>query len=411
MENEEYYRHLVNIGAAFTPGAPINSRDLFAGRTKEVERVIATIFRRGQHVVLFGERGVGKTSLAQTLFDFLVVNGISNYQVARVNCSDGMDFESIWRSVFKQFVFNSEESSTTLDGALQQYPNPENIREIFQLLNGPSIVIIDEFDRLEDTEIERLMADTIKTLSDNSIETTLIIVGVADSVDQLIGEHPSIDRAIVQTAMPRMSTKELLEIVDKGMHRCEGLLLAPEVRRRLADFAHGLPTYTHLLAREATTFAVNNRRSYVMMDDLKYAIKEAVDSQLSTNLTAYNKAVTTAKGLYFKAVLLACALAEKDEKGFFYANAVKAPLEAVIGKPYGIPQFARHLKAFSEAGRGCILERHGRRYRFVKPIMEPYVILRGLADGLIREDQLTHRSDSSIDPVQLSLQYPSAVEM
>ena len=408
MEDEEYYRHLSNIGTAFTPGAPINSRDLFAGRKKEVQRVITTIFRRGQHVVLFGERGVGKTSLARTLFDFLILSGISNYQIAMVNCSDGMDFESIWKAIFRGFLLDPADLSSTLDNELEASPNPENIREIFQLLNGPSIVIIDEFDRLEDKEVERLMADTIKTLSDNSIDTTLIIVGVADSVDQLIGEHPSIDRAIVQTAMPRMSTKELLEIVDNGMHRCESLVLSPEVRRRLADFAHGLPTYTHLLAREAATSAVNSRRSYIMMDDLNVAIAEAVNSQLSTNLTAYNKAVTTAKGLIFKPVLLSCALAEKDEKGFFYANAVKTPLQAITSKPYDIPQFAKHLKAFSEEGRGCILERNGRRYRFVKPIMEPYVILRGLADGLIREDQLTHRSDSATEPVQLSLQYPSS---
>jgi hypothetical protein len=45
---------------------------------------------------------------------------------------------------------------------------------------------------------------TIKTLSDNasSIKTTLILVGVADSVDELIGEHQSIERAIKQVPMP-----------------------------------------------------------------------------------------------------------------------------------------------------------------------------------------------------------------
>jgi Cdc6-like AAA superfamily ATPase len=404
MDDKEYYQHLSDIGQAFTPGAPINSRDLFAGRTDQIKRVINTIFRRGQHVVLFGERGVGKTSLARTLFDILVFSGMSNYHIARVNCSDGMDFEAIWRSAFKEFVISDGEDSATLDEQLPQYPNPENIRQCLQMMNAPAIVIIDEFDRVEDTEVERLMADTIKTLSDNSIDVTLIIVGVANSVDQLIGEHPSTDRAIVQTNMPRMSKPELLEIVDKGMHRCEGLVMMPDVRTRLADFAHGLPTYTHLLARESATAAVEAHRTIITMDDLKTAIKEAVDSQLSSNLTAYNKAVATAKGLYFKPVLLACALAEKDEKGFFFANAVKTPLQAVTGEAWDIPAFAKHLKAFSEEGRGTILQRDGRRYRFEKPIMEPYVILRGLADGLISETQLTHRSEFANEPVQLSLQ-------
>ena len=35
--------------------------------------------------------------------------------------------------------------------------------------------------------------------------------------------------------------------------------------------------------------------------------------------------------------------------------------------------------------------------------MGPYVILRGLADGLIEEEQLSHPSETSTEPEQLSL--------
>jgi hypothetical protein len=38
----------------------------------------------------------------------------------------------------------------------------------------------------------------IKVLSDNSVPATLVLVGVADSVDALIVEHQSIERALVQ---------------------------------------------------------------------------------------------------------------------------------------------------------------------------------------------------------------------
>jgi hypothetical protein len=56
MTNEELFRLIANINQAFTPGAPIDSLDLFAGRRKQVQKVIGTTFQRGQHVVLFGER-------------------------------------------------------------------------------------------------------------------------------------------------------------------------------------------------------------------------------------------------------------------------------------------------------------------------------------------------------------------
>lgn len=412
MNGDALYRHIRQINQAFTPGAPINSRDLFSGRKRQVDRVISTIFQRGQHVVLFGERGVGKTSLANTLFDFLVLTGKYNYQRARLNCADGMDFESIWRSIFKQLTAVIDDETITLDRAMETGANSETIRETFQAMDGPSIVIIDELDRIADPYTQTTLADTIKTLSDNSVDTTLIMVGVADSIDQLIAEHRSIERAIVQVPLQRMSKEELLEIVDKGLSQCEGLTIDPAARERITDYSQGLPSYTHLLTREAALQVVRSNRTHICMPDLDYAIKESVDSQLQTNLNAYNTAVTSPRGKNFKPVLLACALAKKDEHGFFYATNVTQPLRMITATNYNIPAFARHLKDFCDSSRGPILERRGKpnkiRYRFVKPLMEPYVMLRGLADGLITEQQLSHPAGTSTEPAQLSLLLTSA---
>jgi hypothetical protein len=315
-----------------------------------------------------------------------------------------MSFDAMWRAIFKQLTFKEEnDDRTPLNEAVPDNPDSEQIRETFDLMDDPSIVIIDELDRVTDTSVGTMLADTIKTLSDNAVRTTLIMVGVADSIDQLIGEHLSIERAIRQVPMPRMSKGELLEIVDKGLLKCEGLEIETAAKERIADYSQGLPSYTHLLAREAALHTVRAGRLLITMQDLDAAIKEAVNSQLETNLTAYNAAVTAPRGKNFKPVLLACALARKDEKGFFYATNVTEPLRSITGKKYEIPAFARHLKDFSDESRGPILERDKRRYRFIKPLMEPYVVLRGLADGLIKETQLTHPPATSTEPEQLSL--------
>ena len=259
----------------------------------------------------------------------------------------------------------------------------------FQLVNDPSIIIIDELDRVSNAGVTTLLADTIKTLSDNAIKTTLILVGVADAVDELIGEHPSIERPLKQIHMQRMSKPELLEIVDKGLAKIEGLTIEAPARQGW-PLAQGLPFYTHMLARESALNAVIDKRTNITMDDLEVGIRESVTTHGETNLTTYNDAVTAPRGKYFKPVLLACALAEKDEKGFFYATDVVQPLQLITAKPLDIPAFSQHLKDFSET-RGPILEREGRRYRFRKPLMGPYVILRGLADKLIVESQLIIR--------------------
>ena len=52
----------------FTPGAPIDEYALFAGRQPQIQKISDTVVSKGRHAVLFGERGVGKTSLASIFY-------------------------------------------------------------------------------------------------------------------------------------------------------------------------------------------------------------------------------------------------------------------------------------------------------------------------------------------------------
>ena len=414
MDEDRKYRLMGQVLEAFTPGSAIDHKDLFAGRKRQREKLLSTIFQKGEHAILFGERGVGKTSLANIMYDFLIVMSRFNYNRAKINCSESMKFADIWRSVFNQLTFQTPEGTTlTLDQALPENPNSENIREVFQLMDDRSIIIIDELDKVTDVHVQRSLADTIKTLSDNAIPTTLILVGVGDSIDQLIAEHRSIERNIVQVPMKRMAKYELLEIIDRGLSNCEEMTIESGPRDRIADYSQGLPYYTHLLARESALAAIEDGRIAITMRDLEVGVKEAVDSKLETTLTAYNTAVDAPRGEYFKPVLLSCALAHKNDQQWFFARDVVGPLRFITHRQYlDIPAFAKHLKAFCEEDRGKILERKGPprkvQYRFSKPLMEPYVILRGLADGLLGEPELNHPSPTAIEPEQLSLLFPSS---
>jgi hypothetical protein len=406
MKDAERYTLTRQIYEAFTPTAPIKSHDLFAGRKLQVQKVLGAVFQRGEHAILYGERGVGKTSLVNTIFDLLVLMGKSNYQATRVQCANGMNFESIWRGAFRKLITKDDHGEEIeLDHMLEGDVNSTAVLNALEFMNDPSVIIIDELDRIEDQATKTALADTIKTLSDNSTETTLLLVGVADSVDELISEHRSIVRNLKEIRLPRMSTGELLEIIDKGLKHCVGLAMAPDVRERIADYSQGLPEYTHRLSQQAALHVVGEGRSYIIMPDLEQAIKESVENHLETNFAAYKRAVEAPRGIKYKPVLLACALAKKDEHGFFYARDVTVPLRQITGNAsYDIPAFAKHLKQFSEEDRGPILERRGRQYRFVRPDMEPYVVLRGLSEGIINEAQLSRPSKrTSNEPGQLSL--------
>jgi hypothetical protein len=56
-----------------------------------------------------------------------------------------------------------------------------------------------------------------------------------------------------------------------------------------------------------------------------------------------------------------------------------------LEKKYDIPSFARHLASFCKRERASVLKKSGMkrrfRYRFTDPLMQPFVIMKGLADG------------------------------
>jgi len=103
-----------------------------------------------------------------------------------------------------------------LDDALPVVVKPDDVRRVLSALKTSAVIVIDELDRLQNREAKILMADTIKTLSDHVVPVTIVLIGVASSVNELIAEHQSIDRALVQIHVPRMSAGELMEIITKG---------------------------------------------------------------------------------------------------------------------------------------------------------------------------------------------------
>jgi len=399
MTLEEKLTLKAKINEAFTPSTPINNSDLFAGRSKQIDRVVQAVFQRGQHAIIFGERGVGKTSLANIIYDLLILAGKAEFQVAKHTCGADVNFAGIWRAIFKQLTITRRHTNQlTMDGLLPDSVGSEDIRDTFQSADSPSIVIIDEVDRIAETDTAVLLADTIKSLSDNAVNTTLVLVGVADSVDQLIAEHQSIERALIQIHMPRMSELELIEIIDKGLGKA-GMTIDIEVKKSIANLSQGLPPCTHLLARHAAIVSVDNSRTEITHNDLTQAVMDAVANQQQSIVNAYEKATHSPRENLYKQVLLACALSRTNELGYFSAVDVREPMRQITHRNYEIPAFSQHLNDFCEGSRGPILQKIGERrrfrFRFTNPLIEQFVVLKGISDGMITRDQTSLKTTSS----------------
>lgn len=388
------------LSKSFSPSAPIDQQALFAGRLTQLVTVMNAINQKGQHAILFGERGVGKTSLARVLSRGLVVND-QPMLVASLNCDSGMTFSDLWRHVLREIVLTStklgmgflSEPSTVSSNIAEMLPEkvtPADVRHVLSHF-GKTLIVFDEIDRLHDPEVATLLADTIKALSDHAVDVTLLLVGVADTVDSLIAEHQSIERALVQVRMPRMSPPELEQIIDKGL-KPAGMVIEPAAKSRIVALSQGLPHYTHLLALSAAQRAAIADRLEVTVPDVRTAIDSALANAQQSIVGGYHRATASPRENLYPQVLLACALAQPDNLGYFAAVDVRSPLSAIMKKPYDIPAFSQHLNAFCEGTRGPVLQRTGTarryRFRFVNPLMQPYVVMDGIKKGLITDEGL-----------------------
>jgi Cdc6-like AAA superfamily ATPase len=401
--SEENRKLIHQAGSIFTPGAPINERELFAGRLVQVQQILNAISQRGYHAALYGERGVGKTSLSNVLLEFL--GGPGQIAFSRINCDATDTYSTLWRKALMDvtitikkpgFGFTSAFTASS-ERMVDQLPEdivPNDIRQaLSELAKELKVVMIfDEFDRLKDKRATILMADTIKALSDYSVGATILIIGVADSVDALVAEHQSIERALVQVPMPRMSDEEISEIIEKGLHKL-GMSIEEEANHDIVSLSQGLPYITHLLSLHCARAALETNSKLIMQTHVTKGIEKSLGQwQQSIKAAYYNATRSHQPGHIYKEVLLACALAEVDDLRYFTAASVRTPLRIITGRLYNIPNFAKHIKELSEPTRGSLLQRVGEkrrvRYRLESPMLRPYIIMRGVQEKIITKETL-----------------------
>lgn len=385
----EWFQLGIAVTEAFTPHAPIDEEALFAGRVSILNDLVDIVFQKGCHAILFGERGVGKTSLANVVRD-KIFSKTKTIKVIKRNCTSRHNFKQIWIDVLDDFEVDGERSSQYVNDTTTAY----DIYKIFDSLslNIKPVIIIDEYDRVRDQETHVAMADTIKYMADFGASATIILAGVGDSVHDLFGGHPSVHRNVRQIKVQRMNKSELSGIIEKRLPIL-GMQISEETINSIVDLAQGFPGYTHLLAQSAFR-AASDRKSLRVTDfDLRQSLKRAVELADETIRDAYFSAVRSTKANHqYKEALLAFAVTPTNEKGYFRAADAKAPFSKIIGKPADIPHFARHLKEFQDAERGPALLREGKpksyEYRFADPLLRPYAILRGINEGLIQASDL-----------------------
>jgi Cdc6-like AAA superfamily ATPase len=371
----------------FRPKAPIDDQKLFSGRIKQIQDVLDVVYEDGAHGVIFGERGVGKTSLAN-IIDTKVSPIIPSIKCIKVSCSPNDSFFDIWSNVF----FDFEIEGQLVRDYLAKNQTAYSVYRVIEMLDQSRyhLIILDEFDRVRVKDTKIMMADLIKHFSNNPLNFTIMIVGVGDTLVDLFAGHESISRCCAQIKMQRMSKKELADIIDERVPKL-GMSISEEVKAQIIRLSQGLPGYVHLLGQLSVRAAIDRQSIPIGSEHLQLALREALDKADYNTRQDYYKAVESpAKDNKYKEALLACALAETNELGMFFAGNVREPYSRIRGKPMEIAHFATHLNEFCSDDRGPALIRSGKRkryqYRFANPLLQPLTVMVGVRDKMIPID-------------------------
>jgi Cdc6-like AAA superfamily ATPase len=401
----------VNAAKVFQPRSPITTRELFAGRWSELTTIADAVHQVGLHAIIYGERGVGKTSLSNVVKPTIwALDGGKEQDVHRLVVkavtASGDSFASIWEKLFREITWQdnkpfiglipSQKPAKTLVDAfsLEGKLTVDMVRRVLVSLPR-SVFIIDEFDRAASATSQEF-SDLIKALSDFAVDVTVVLVGVAETVDKLISDHASVSRALIQVLLPRMKADELRAIITNAEKSLD-VTFSAEAADLIVKMSQGLPHYTHLIGLNAVrTAALERYSNHVDRADVFQALQLAVKHAEQSTANKYSKATHSAQtDALYRQVLLACAITATkahDALGYFNPAAVTAPLAAILRKNVAVATYNNHLSEFIQLKRGQVLERDGQsrgyRYRFHDPLLVPFVFMTSVASGLITAENL-----------------------
>jgi AAA ATPase-like protein len=357
----------LNVEQLFTlAGAvTVDKRYQFAGREDILKRAYDDLTLRGFGLVLFGERGVGKTSLGWQLFAGLsgdhslfdernisidpnakakfkciwltctdFIETISDLTLALLTDVDRFSIGSAYPGFFddsKEIDKVSESYKWRIDGKPNATVNKKTDGNALQPSNnelaaflafkallerarqkdaaGTELVIfMDEFDQVqENTRVGVL----IKALNN----VRFVVIGVSENRANLIGQHPSIGRKMSSYEVPLLRQDNIEWFFDSIERAANGTVRFEKAFRVLiGDRSSGFPWLVQQLGYYSTLNAASNKKSgektvVVGAGHYKAIINDFLSSQLGGDDFNINSLSEVAKK-----ILIALAAALKGRR-------------------------------------------------------------------------------------------------
>lgn len=391
------------VRRVFTPHQPIQTTKLFFGREQQVAKLIEHINTPGQHALLYGDRGVGKSSLA-IVASKLLLDNLTKGKLYTKRCDSDDTFETIVAEPLQATGFfdqpierfekkteggfarlktlfadagvdtKTEKGSTLLARQIRIQPSTAA-----EYINGrDGLLLVDEADAIKDPDDKRKLAEFIKQLSDSASPFKVLVVGISHTAAELTGAHPSVQRCLKETHLQRMSSDEIREIIVGGADQLD-LKFEDDAVDKIVALSAGYPHFTHLLCLKCAENAIADDHKSISKNDIREAMDQAVGDAEGTLRSQYERAVRSADTDMYRVTVLAAAEIDADE---FTAGQLRKSIEVVCGTPIEQNALNNYLTKLVARDESSILKRLAKGvYRFTDPRMPSYVkIANGIVD-------------------------------
>lgn len=397
------------LNRLLSPSHPVQTIEFLKGRERELTAIERALFAEGRHIFIFGDRGVGKSSLAATAaYQYQSSDGKPIF----VSAAHDATFQTIIANIANkalgrsktEAVKNSESIGLEWHGlkwAAGQEVNPvdvasripsvsdaaELLYEVGMRHSQKPIVVIDEFDTLGSAEERNKFAHLLKHLGDKNANIKIIFTGIGSSLEELLGAHLSAYRQLAQIELPRLGFDARREIVENTAASF-GMSLDNEIEWRIPMISDGYPYYVHLMTEHML---------WAAFDDPK----EVHTLTWGHHVDGLQSAIALISGELKKPYQRAVMYRDSEVEDVVWSTAVGEDLERQLSDMYEAyrvvarqrerlavlesTEYSEAVRRLKEPGYGSILAQvkgRPRWYTYNEKMLRGYVRMQAAAQGI-----------------------------
>lgn len=369
----------------FTPGKlPIRPTNVYAARG-DAEILFLKTLARGLIPVVFGEYGVGKTSMARYALREKDAAGL----LINIESAADKSFEDIFSRCLEKLGYSvktkkvdgvteskSHEQSgqaeagigwlkaiiaskrSKISGSTQQTeeqfvitsPTDSKIIEICE--QAGVVLLIDELHRASSNFTSDL-AKFIKTYGNANCQNfKVILLGTSSDVSRLVSSDPGIDRLIQEVHLKAMTESESHSVIVKGMADL-AIGIDQKISNRVVRTSVGSPSILQYLSLEVAEAAFDRAPRISSNDDVDYALKAFVETKEARLYKSYLAAVESTGELRYRKQILR-AMAECEDE-YVTMEIIRTKVSEYLGKDIESNMLSSPLRSLKEERYGPVL--------------------------------------------------------